>query len=350
MRKVRVMTHSQSKKRIVRVFTSFPSGNNLLDIITAGFRAEDSETELIVNKSGRCNLAVVVNFSRGFHYIWGRDSQVIKWLMEPELHGRVNWRFTHKHSAIYDRIFTHSPSPQSQRELLTPPFVFPHVEALDPESLIRSKTKIISAICSVQTALPFHAVRKQLVDDIESSPRYGVDVFGKGRNFIQSKLDGLQDYRYSIAIENSVTEHYWTEKLTDCFLSMTVPIYLGAPNASNYFPAESMIEVTEKDLSTGFEAVLSQLTVDDYERRIPFLFKARELVLENYNFGREIAKLADVADSQTRWASPMSRVWTLDTWIFMVYEVASKVRTLLGRWGLNVREQTGREPGTRSSG
>jgi len=43
------------------------------------------------------------------------------------------------------------------------------------------------------------------------------------------------DYQYSFVIENSRQTHYFTEKLVDCLLTKTIPIYYGAPNIDSYF-------------------------------------------------------------------------------------------------------------------
>jgi hypothetical protein len=319
-----------SQKTILRVFTSFPVGQLFQDSVTAGFRLANSDTELIFNKSGPCNLAVVINFSRSFGFVWGKNHKIIKWLMEPTVHDRLNWRYTHSHSHIYAKTYTHSPLQESKRQSTSPPLVPSHVDALEPNTLIESKTKLISAIGSVQEALPFHAVRKQLLDAIEKSPENQIEVFGKGRRFIENKLDGLKNYRYSIAIENSLTPNYWTEKLTDCFLSMTVPIYLGAPNVTAFFPSQSMIIVSQDDLSTGLKKLVSRLSVEDYNSRIPSLLESRRLVLERYNFGIEIAKIATQMIEETRTRNRgFSRVWTSSTLIFIGYEVAASLKRVL---------------------
>jgi hypothetical protein len=222
---------------------------------------------------------------------------------------------------------------------MSPPLVPSHVQALEPNELLAAKSKQISAIGSVQKALPFHAVRKKLLDAIENSPEIEIEVFGKGRKFIENKQDGLRQYRYSIAIENSLTPNYWTEKLTDCFLSMTVPIYLGAPNVSEYFPAESMVIVSQEELSTGLQKLLSQLSAEDYIKRIPFLLESRRLVLEQYNFGLKIAKIVAEMKDETSNRKTFSRVWTLSTLIFMGYELAASARRFLNLQDLGLGQR-----------
>ena len=68
-----------------------------------------------------------------------------------------------------------------------------------------------------------------------------INLFGIGFNEIEGKIEGLKDYRYSIAIENDTTTNGITEKLFDCFLSGVIPIYYGASNLKEHFNMDSIL-------------------------------------------------------------------------------------------------------------
>mmetsp|Transcript_3280 Transcript_3280/g.6506 ORF Transcript_3280/g.6506 Transcript_3280/m.6506 type:complete len:447 (-) Transcript_3280:263-1603(-) len=53
----------------------------------------------------------------------------------------------------------------------------------------------------------------------------------------------LFDVQFHIAIENIVQDDYFTEKILDCFLTCTVPVYVGCPNIGKYFDIEGIIHV-----------------------------------------------------------------------------------------------------------
>jgi hypothetical protein len=53
---------------------------------------------------------------------------------------------------------------------------------------------------------------------------------------------------YSVAIENSSIPNYFTEKLIDCLITKTIPIYWGCPNIDEYFDTSYWINV--KDIFT----------------------------------------------------------------------------------------------------
>ena len=56
-----------------------------------------------------------------------------------------------------------------------------------------------------------------------------------------SKLPVLNRYKFNIAFENSNTDGYITEKLSDAFRACTVPIYWGSEGNPAPFPREAMI-------------------------------------------------------------------------------------------------------------
>lgn len=93
------------------------------------------------------------------------------------------------------------------------------------------KTKLCSIIVSEKTKTEGHRLRHEIVK------RFGdrVDVFGRGYNPIDSKLEALRDYQYSIVVENVRRDYWFTEKLIDCFATGTIPIYWGCPRIGEFF-------------------------------------------------------------------------------------------------------------------
>jgi len=49
------------------------------------------------------------------------------------------------------------------------------------------------------------------------------------------------EYSFHLCIENSRQQNYFTEKIMDCFQTMTVPIYWGAPNINEFFDINGII-------------------------------------------------------------------------------------------------------------
>ena len=144
-----------------------------------------------------------------------------------------------------------------------------------------AKTDDISVICSNKAMIGGHRRRLRFVEQLlELSP---MPRFGRGFHDLPDKWEGLAPFRYSVAVENSRHDHYWTEKIADCFLAGTVPIYWGAPNIRDYFPADSMIVIDTLDPFEVARIIKTEATHEAYQRRLPALREAKRRVLEEYN-------------------------------------------------------------------
>jgi hypothetical protein len=50
---------------------------------------------------------------------------------------------------------------------------------------------------------------------------------------------------YSVVIESSKEENYFTEKLIDCLITKTIPVYWGCPNISDFFDTSYWIKMED---------------------------------------------------------------------------------------------------------
>ena len=132
--------------------------------------------------------------------------------------------------------------------------IYPFVEYIHPSnsswvkspSLNFNKTKNISMITSNKNYTKGHKIRNSIANSLPKN----VDLFGKGYNEIEYKDEGLLEYMFSIAIENDDTACYFSEKLLDCFLTSTIPIYWGSKCVSNIFNNDGIIWLDDvKDLN-----------------------------------------------------------------------------------------------------
>ena len=75
---------------------------------------------------------------------------------------------------------------------------------------------------------------------------YGKSWDGSGftafKGAIDNKLEILSQYKFSICYENSSLNGWISEKIFDSFFAGCVPIYLGAPNITDYIPANTFID------------------------------------------------------------------------------------------------------------
>jgi hypothetical protein len=74
----------------------------------------------------------------------------------------------------------------------------------------------------------------------------------------------LEEFQYTIAVENAIYQNYFTEKIVDAFATKTVPIYCGCPNIGDFFNKDGIIELnSEKPI----QEALSELKPEDYAKR-----------------------------------------------------------------------------------
>jgi hypothetical protein len=82
-------------------------------------------------------------------------------------------------------------------------------------------------------------------------------------------------------IENYSGLDYWSEKLADCFLAWTMPIYFGCTNIFNYFPRESMICVDVNDPHV-IEIIQQGIKDKLWEKNLDAISEARNRILNQY--------------------------------------------------------------------
>ena len=160
-------------------------------------------------------------------------------------------------------------------------------------SPLPEKKKLISVITSNKAFTQGHLDRINFVKKLKA--RYGdqIDVFGRGFNDFEDKWEVLAPYKYHIALENSSSKYYWTEKLSDCYLTGTFPIYFGCQNIQDYFPEQAYQTIDIYNFEKAVEVIDNVLANGTYEKNIDALKKSRELVLEDYNLFNVIARCCD---------------------------------------------------------
>jgi len=145
------------------------------------------------------------------------------------------------------------------------------------------KTKLLSVIASNKDFTPEHAKRLHFAKKLKEHYGEKIDFFGRGFNQMDDKLDALRDYRFNVVLENSSTDHYFSEKFTDCVIAGTYPLYCGCPNLDQYFPEGSFLRIDienfEKSILMIDAAIADGL---DKENRNE-LRLARDLAMHKHN-------------------------------------------------------------------
>ena len=137
---------------------------------------------------------------------------------------------------------------------------------------IGEKNKLCSMVASPKVMCDGHHYRQKIACKFKDK----IDLFGGAcgseRIGISANLDqewndkriAVCPYKFSIVMENISSDNYFTEKLTDCFATGTVPIYWGAKNIGNFFDSKGIIKLDD-DFNVDI------LTDDLYNKMIPHI-------------------------------------------------------------------------------
>jgi len=154
------------------------------------------------------------------------------WLVESPVVTPKSYEFVKKNFGLFDIIFTHDSDvlekcPNAQ-------FLPIGMCQLQPDEigLKYKKTKLVSMMYSNKNFAPGHTIRHAVAQEFDEV----VDLMGSGVNGQHiKKIESCRDYMFSIAIENCQQDFYFSEKILDCFLTGTIPIYWGMPNIRKFF-------------------------------------------------------------------------------------------------------------------
>ena len=133
----------------------------------------------------------------------------------------------------------------------------------------------ISSLTGYKSQTDGHKARLHLYDNQLSFAKYPITFY---RSYIQPCVPAIQDnpfiessklelfttYQFSIAIENVRDTNGVTEKLIDCLITKTIPIYYGCPNVSTIFNTDGWILLTSNDIVKELHEKLPALHADYY--------------------------------------------------------------------------------------
>ena len=160
------------------------------------------------------------------------------------------------------------------------------------------KTNLISTVCSGKMMKQtLHYKRFMLTKAIKAAiPE--LEWAGHEVKWIKHKYDLLDSYKYHIAIENHIAPRHWSEKITDSILSECLTFYAGDPELGKVLPPESFIPIPIDDPEAAICIIKTAIANNEYEKRLPAIRAAKELILKKYNFYAQIKKVIEECAEQ----------------------------------------------------
>jgi hypothetical protein len=200
----------------------------------------------------------------------------IAWLMEPPVINSFIYDYVRDNYGFFDAIATYDESLLALDDrFFYCPWGTSWIASEDQQ--MHPKSKLISAIFSDKNWTEGHKLRHQIVSECPGS----IDLFGRGYKAIDNKIQGLRDYMFQVVIENQKFNSYFTEKLIDCFVTGTVPIYWGFEKAPQFFNPKGMLFI---ESASDFKNILNVLSPEFYQEMLPH-------IVENFNRAKEYLSL-----------------------------------------------------------
>lgn len=191
----------------------------------------------------------------------------VSWLMEPPIINNNGYNFIKSNYNNINTILTYN---KDILDNVKNAIFCPHGNCWIPDSDkgLHNKTKNVSIIASAKRMVQGHQLRHDIISNINN-----IDVYGNGYKPIENKITGLKDYKYSITVENCKLDYYFTEKLIDCFVTGTVPIYWGCPSIGKFFDMNGIITF---DSIPELKYILNNLSDEKYN-------SMKNAITNNYN-------------------------------------------------------------------
>lgn len=184
----------------------------------------------------------------------GLSDRLVLFLGEPVVTNEANW--DPKNWEPFPVVFTWSDDLVDGSRFVKFVYPIPAVHPDMPEIAFREKRLLANISANKHSIHPaeLYSARRSLIRYCESAIPGAFALFGPGwltdenpypsyEGQPQNKWDVYPKFRFGLCYENMIgAPGYVTEKIFDCLRAGAVPVYLGAPNISDYVDEEAYID------------------------------------------------------------------------------------------------------------
>lgn len=187
---------------------------------------------------------------------WTKTKKVA-WILEPKAIDPRPYDYVEKYPDKFDYILSHHIEWVSE---FPKGLWYPNAMTWIPYvgRKIWQKSKNLSMVVSSKQLTSLQRDRHWLAEKV---PQF--DIMGSKYQWFDEKADSLIPYRFQIVLENCRVPGYFSEKIVDCFLCGTIPIYIGDPQINQYFDSEGILQFSNKEELLNF--VIETEKSDDWE-------------------------------------------------------------------------------------
>ena len=169
------------------------------------------------------------------------------------------------------------------------------------------KLKLLGAIVSDANTQEYHKKRREFLERFTNRNDIEFDLYGRIRPFTENMkkyyrgvcgsldargaasangndhMSGKEEIynKYKYMIEFDATgKNYFSERVFDCLLMWSMPIYYGGYNLDKYLPKECFVQL---DINGNGDDIIKIINSGIYEKSLPYIAKARQLLLNKYH-------------------------------------------------------------------
>jgi hypothetical protein len=218
-----------------------------------------------------------------------KDTVRFVFLLEPpEIQNLTSYAKIGMQHNTYNHLFTHN---QELLDFTNKSTVFPLASTWIQNYNFPEKEFSVSTLVGGKLLAPGHYLRQKVwfKENKITAPRrfflsgnYGGIENYNNNPILGKKKNSLFDSQFHICIENANRRNWFTEKLVDCMVTKTVPIYWGCPNIKDWFDTKGMIVV---DTFTDIISACNLLDENSYNKMLPYIDK-------NYKKGLRLADIS----------------------------------------------------------
>jgi Glycosyltransferase family 10 (fucosyltransferase) C-term len=274
--------------------------------------------------------------------VWGWEPKPSKKVRVPKNHvvyltdEAHAWRYYHAgYLAQFERVVT--PRKDLEGGNIVPfqemapwylPMDWDAMEKMPPPDKLADTLSVIS---SNLTHLPGHLQRFAFVNQCMGHFKGRLHAYGRGIRPVEDKREAFFPYPYTMALENSAIDDYFTEKIREVFLSYSYPFYWGCPNLETYFDKDSFSFIDIYDLKASLEIIEEAIAKDYRNQRLDLLVAQRNKVLYTYHLFpalcRMLNTLPEAGPVKKVHITPEDQLWKQDK--SLVLKALHKLRTAL---------------------
>ena len=170
------------------------------------------------------------------------------------------------------------------------------------------KKQIISTIIGGKNWIKGHKLRHKIyyIDnqikikkDIYLSSNFRGHLIKKHHHKIlgNDKFRAFEKCMFHLCIENTRQLNYFSEKLMDCFMTKTIPVYWGCPNIGEYFDTRGMI-ILDTDNEYEIISIINRLTEKDFILRKKYILKNLEIAKKYVDYEGRLCKVLKEIDEE----------------------------------------------------